>query len=201
MNPYFNQPIITKWNLARFAESLIPLINENKEKAISIATERINNFDNKYKIYWFKMMKKKIGLFGNEPNDEKIIESLLKWMFVNKADYTNTFCFLMNEKILDDKIYNNQDFINWKKQWQERLKLHNNSKEKSLEIMRSVNPLVIPRNHIVEETLNAANKDDLNPMLNLLEVLENPYQKQKTKNKYQSPGPITDEKYQTFCGT
>ena len=122
-------------------------------------------------------------------------------MHKNKADYTNTFCYLMNEKVLDEKIYTNQDFINWKKQWQERLKLHNNSKEKSLEIMRSVNPLVIPRNHIVEEALDAANKDDLNPMLNLLRVLEKPYQKQETKNNYQTPGAITDEKYQTFCGT
>ena len=198
---FFNQPGIAKWNLARFAECLIPLIDENKDKAIKMATECIDNFANIYQKYWLEMMRKKLGLKGEEIKDEGLIVELLSCMHKNKADYTNTFCFLMNEKILDDKIYNNQDFINWKKQWQERLKLHNNSKEKSLEIMRSVNPLVIPRNHIVEETLNAANKDDLNPMLNLLEVLENPYQKQKTKNKYQSPGPITDEKYQTFCGT
>ena len=198
---FFNQPGIAKWNLARFAECLIPLIDENKDKAIKMATECIDNFANIYQKYWLEMMRKKLGLKGEEIKDEGLIVELLSCMHKNKADYTNTFCFLMNEKILDDKIYNNQDFINWKKQWQERLKLHNNSKEKSLEIMRSVNPLVIPRNHIVEEALDAANKDDLNPMLNLLRVLEKPYQKQETKNNYQAPGPITNEKYQTFCGT
>ena len=122
-------------------------------------------------------------------------------MHKNKADYTNTFCFLMNEKILDDKIYNNQDFINWKKQWQERLKLHNNSKENSLEIMHLANPLVIPRNHKVEEALRAANNDDLNPMLKLLNVLEKPYENQEAIINYQSPAPASDTKYQTFCGT
>ncbi len=198
---FFNQPGIAKWNLARFAESLIPLIDNNKDKAIEMATECINNFASVYQKFWLEMMRKKLGLTGEEIKDEGLIVELLSWMHKNKADYTNTFCYLMNEKVLDEKIYTNQDFINWKKQWQERLKLHNNSKEKSLEIMGSVNPLVIPRNHIVEEALDAANKDDLNPILDLLRVLEKPYQKQETKNNYQAPGPITGEKYQTFCGT
>ena len=198
---FFNQPGIAKWNLTRFAESLIPLINNNKDKAIKMATECINNFAKIYQKHWLDMMRKKLGIAGEEIKDEGLIVELLSWMHKNKADYTNTFCFLMNEKILDDKIYNNQDFINWKKQWQERLKLHNNSKEKSLEIMHLSNPLVIPRNHKVEEVLIAANKDDLNPMLNLLKVLKKPYEKQETTNNYQAPAPITNEKYQTFCGT
>ena len=198
---FFNQPGIAKWNLARFAESLIPLIDDNKDRAIEMATECINNFARVYQKFWLEMMRKKLGLKSEEIKDEGLIIELLSWMHKNKADYTNTFCYLMNEKVLDEKIYTNQDFINWKKQWQERLKLHNNSKEKSLEIMRSVNPLVIPRNHIVEEALDAANKDDLNPMLNLLKVLKKPYEKQETTNNYQAPAPITNEKYQTFCGT
>ena len=198
---FFNQPGIAKWNLARFAESLIPLINVNKDKAIEMATECINNFAKIYQKNWLEMMRKKLGLKGEEIKDEGLIVELLSWMHKNKADYTNTFCFLMNEKILDDKIYSNLDFINWKKQWQERLKLHNNSKEKSLEIMHLANPLVIPRNHKVEEVLTAANKDDLNPMFNLLKVLKKPYEKQETTNNYQAPAPITNEKYQTFCGT
>jgi len=198
---YFNQPGITKWNLARFAECLIPLIDSNKDKAIKIATETINGFSEIYKKNWFKMMCKKLGLLGEELKDEGLIIDLLTWMHQNKADYTNTFCYLMNEKIKEDKIYSNQGFISWKQQWQERLKLHNNSPEKSLKLMHSANPLVIPRNHKVEEALEAANNDDLNPMNNLLKILEKPYESQKGISDYQSPAQPSNEKYQTFCGT
>ena len=147
------------------------------------------------------MMRKKLGLIGKDLKDEGLIIDLLTWMHQNKADYTNTFCYLMNEKIKEDKIYSNQGFISWKQQWQERLKLHNNSTEKSLKLMRSANPLVIPRNHKVEEALDAANKEDLNPINNLLKMLEKPYENQKGISEYQSPAPTSDQKYQTFCGT
>ncbi len=198
---YFNQPGIAKWNLARLAESLIPLIDNNKDKAIKIATETINGFAELYKKNWFKMMRKKLGLLGEELKDESLIIDLLTWMHQNRADYTNTFCYLMNEKIKEDKIYSNQGFISWKQQWQERLKLHNNSPEKSLKLMHSANPLVIPRNHKVEEALEAANNNDLNPMKNLLKILEKPYENQEGIREYQSPAPPSDKKYQTFCGT
>ena len=107
----------------------------------------------------------------------------------------------MNENIKENKIYKDENFLGWKEQWQERLKMYNNSPEKSLKLMSSANPIVIPRNHKVEEALNAANNDDLNPMKNLLKVLEKPYESQKGISEYQSPSPITDKKYQTFCGT
>ena len=122
-------------------------------------------------------------------------------MHQNKADYTNTFCFLMNENIQENKIYNNQGFISWNQQWQERLKLNNNSPEKSLKLMRSAKPLVIPRNHKVEEALEAANNDDLNPIKNLLKILEKPYENREGIREYQSSAPPSNEKYQTFCGT
>ena len=198
---YFNQPGITKWNLARFAESLIPLIDNNKDKAIEMATEVINSFAEKYKKSWFKMMHKKLGLLGEDSKDENLIIDLLSWMHQNKADYTNTFCFLMNENIQENKIYNNQGFISWKQQWQERLKLHNNSPEKSLKLMCSVNPLVIARNHKVEEVLKEANNGNLNPFNDFLKVLEKPYEKQTKTNNYQFPAQSSEKKYQTFCGT
>ena len=198
---YFNQPGITKWNLARFAETLIPLIDNDKIKAIQIATKTINNFVEVYNKNWLEMIRNKLGLFGEEKKDKSLINDLFSWMQKNKADHTNTFCFLMNENIQEDKIYNNQNFLNWKKKWQDRLKLHNNPPEESLKLMRSANPLVIPRNHKVEEVLEAANKDDLNPMKNLLKVLEKPYESQEGISEYQFPAPPSDKKYQTFCGT
>ena len=123
-------------------------------------------------------------------------------MHHNKADYTNTFCFLMNENIQENKIYNNQGYISWKQQWQERLKLHNNSPEESLKLMRSANPLVIPRNHKIEEALAAAaNNNDLIQIHNLLKVLKNPYNNSSEIANYQSPPSPSNEKYKTFCGT
>jgi len=198
---YFNQPSITKWNLARFAECLITLIDKNKDKAIKIATETINSFEKIYEIKWLNMMRDKLGFFGEDPKDQVLILDLLTWMHQNKADYTNTFCFLMNEKIENDEIYNNDDFHIWKKRWQDRLELNNNNPKKYLKLMRSVNPSIIPRNHKVEEVLEAANNDDLKPMKNFLNILEKPYENQNKFFEYQSPAPINNEKYQTFCGT
>ena len=198
---YSNQPNITKWNLARFAECLIPLIDPNKDKAIEIATETINNFDKNYEIKWINMMRDKLGLFGQDPKDLVLILDLLTWMHKNKADYTNTFCILMNENVQKNKIYEDENFIIWKKRWEERLKLNNNNPEKFLKLMRSVNPLIIPRNHKVEEALEAANNNDLSPLIKLIKILEKPYDKQQENIDYQSPAPLGNKKYQTFCGT
>ena len=198
---YFNQPSITKWNLARFAESLIPLIDTNKDKAIKIATETINNFEKVYEINWLNMMRDKLGLFGEDPKDQVLILDLLTLMHQNKADYTNTFCFLMDEKILQNKIYKSENFLVWKQRWHERLKLYNNTPDKYLKLMHSANPLIIPRNHKVEEVLEAANNNNLSPMKNLLKVLHSPYDNHNNIAEYQSPGDVNNEKYQTFCGT
>jgi uncharacterized protein YdiU (UPF0061 family) len=198
---FFNQPGITKWNLARFAECLVPLINEDKNTGIQIATEIINSFSEIYQKNWFEMMRKKLGLLGQDAKDEKLIIDLLTWMHKNKADYTNTFCFLMNQNFQNKKIYSSQSFIDWKKQWQDRLKINTNSPEVSLKLMHSSNPLVVPRNHKVEEALESANSGDLNPTKNLLKILEKPYENKKEISEYQSPAPPSDKIYKTFCGT
>ncbi len=198
---YFNQPSITKWNLARFAECLIPLIDPKKDKAIEIATETINSFDKSYETKWINMMRDKLGLFGKDQKDQVLIIDLLTWMHKNKADYTNTFCFLMDENFQHNKIYNDENFLTWKEKWKERLKLNNNTPEKYLSLMKSVNPLVVPRNHKVEEVLESANKNDLSPLKKLINVLEKPYEKTKENIDYQSPAPVSDKKYKTFCGT
>ena len=198
---YFNQPSITKWNLARFAECLIPLIDPKKDKAIEIATEAINSFDKSYETKWINMMRDKLGLFGQDQKDQVLIIDLLTWMHKNKADYTNTFCFLMDENFQHNKIYNDENFLTWKERWKERLKLNNNTPEKYLSLMKSVNPLVIPRNHKVEEVLESANNNDLSPLKKLINVLEKPYEKTKENIDYQSPAPVSDKKYKTFCGT
>ena len=196
---FSNQPPITKWNLARFAECLIPLIDKDEDTAIKIATELIDNFQNIYEEKWLNMMRDKLGLFGDDKNDQTLINKLLDWMKNNNADYTNTFCHLMGVE-LDDEIYKNDDFKDWYNEWQKRLKL-NNSSDKHLELMKKNNPLVIPRNHKVEEALTDADKGNLETMNMFLKVLSNPYSVQENIIEFQKPAPISDEKYQTFCGT
>ena len=196
---FSNQPPITKWNLARFAECLIPLIDKDEDTAIKIATELIDNFQNIYEEKWLNMMRDKLGLFGDDKNDQILINKLLDWMKNNNADYTNTFCHLMGVE-LDDEIYKNDDFKDWYNEWQKRLKL-NNSSDKHLELMKKNNPLVIPRNHKVEEALTDADKGNLETMNKFLKVLSKPYSVQENIIEFQKPAPISDEKYQTFCGT
>ena len=106
----------------------------------------------------------------------------------------------MNEKVKENSDYLDQDFQNWKKRWIERLKTNNNSPEKYMKLMKTVNPLVIPRNHKVEEALKAAEEDNFKPTTKLIEILKTPYTQQKDILDYQAPSPL-NEKYQTFCGT
>ncbi len=197
---YCNQPIITKWNLSRFAECLLPLIDENQEKAIKIATQAINSFEEKYEKNWMDMMRNKLGLQGSNDKDKSLILDLLTWMHEKNADYTNTFCHLMNIKVEKETLYQDNNFVNWKTRWQDRLSKNEILKEESIKLMRNTNPLVIPRNHIVEEVLSAADQNNFEPINKFLEILKNPYSDQEDISDYQSI-PILDKKYKTFCGT
>ena len=197
---YCNQPVITKWNLSRFAECLIPLIDKNQKKSIELATEVINSFENKYEEKWLNMMRDKLGLFGAEDKDKFLILDLLTWMHQKKLDYTNTFCHLMDFETEKKENFKDNIFLDWKKRWQDRLKDNNNTPEKYMKLMRSVNPLVIPRNRKIEEVLNDANNNNIKPFKEFLEILKNPYSEQKNIKDFQIPS-TSNEKYQTFCGT
>tara|TARA_B000000532_G_C18866127_1_gene406318 strand:- start:638 stop:2086 length:1449 start_codon:yes stop_codon:yes gene_type:complete len=197
---YCNQPVITKWNLSRFAECLIPLIDKNQKKSIELATEVINSFENKYEEKWLNMMRDKLGLFGAEDKDKFLILDLLTWMHQKKLDYTNTFCHLMDFETEKKENFKDNIFLEWKKRWQDRLKDNNNTPEKYMKLMRSVNPLVIPRNRKIEEVLNDANNNNIKPFKEFLEILKNPYSEQKNIKDFQIPS-TSNEKYQTFCGT
>jgi len=199
---YINQPGIAKWNLLRFAETLIPLIDEKKERAIKIAEDIINNFGNIYKENWLKMMSDKIGLFGIDIKDEKLILDLLELMNKKKYDYTNTFCSLMKKDIKKENLYKDTDFIYWYKRWIYRLKRNNKPIDLSIKKMREVNPLVIPRNHKVEEALNSVNTNgDLKLFDKLLKILQNPYEDRPGNFEYQFGTKKNTKTYKTYCGT
>jgi uncharacterized protein YdiU (UPF0061 family) len=198
---YNNQPRITKWNLARFAECIIPLIDQDEQKAILIATETINNFEKLYEEKWLNMMRDKLGLFGEDKDDKHLIFELLTWMENNKADFTNTFCNLMEIQSIKDPIYQNQEYLNWTAKWKKRLEKNNTGKEKYLELMRSVNPIFIPRNHKVEEALKDASENKLETLSQLLKVIKYPYKDNGMLKDYQQPMSNENGNYKTFCGT
>jgi uncharacterized protein YdiU (UPF0061 family) len=197
---YCNQPAITKWNLSRFAECLIPFIDQDESKAVKSATEIIETFGKKYEEKWLKMMRKKLGLLGEDNKDKFLIVDLLTWMHQNKVDYTNTFCHLMKLKDYDDDLFKDDSFQKWKKNWLERLKLNNNTQENYIKLMRSVNPLVIPRNHKIENALEKANDGNLEPFNELLEILKAPYNLQENISHYLKMNTSFKD-YKTFCGT
>ena len=192
-----NQPGIAQWNLARLAEALVPLLDQDQNKAIDIGEEIIGSFNDKYKKSYMQMMRNKLGMFEDREEDEQLIQDLLNLMFENKFDYTNTFVSLMHEN--NPEIFNNEQFKEWHKRWRTRLTTANKPLNSSREIMKENNPVIITRNHKVEEALSAANEGDLTVIEKLLSALERPYVQREDIKIYQTAS--TEAGYKTFCGT
>jgi serine/tyrosine/threonine adenylyltransferase len=199
---YGNQPSIAGWNLARFAETLLPLFHDDQEKAIELAQDAISDFSDQFNSHWLVGMRVKLGLFHEEKEDESLIKELLNLMKNHSADYTNTFKALTLDKKEDNQLFNSPEFAEWHAKWQERRGRQGESKESSDELMRNSNPAVIPRNHRVEEALEAAVKEeDYSVMKKLLNVLSNPYAYSPEQVEYCKLPPETEGPYRTFCGT
>lgn len=199
---YSNQPPIAAWNLARFAETLIPLLDENEERAIEIAQHEISNFTEIYQKNWMAGMRSKLGIFNEENNDEALFEELLDIMHKNAADYTNTFRALTLDELSGMKLFDTDEFSKWHSKWQERLGRQMQTQNSAYGLMRSSNPAVIPRNHRVEEALEAAvNKGDYSVMEKLLKVLSNPFEYSQEQKEYCTLPETSDLPYKTFCGT
>ena len=199
---FSNQEIICHWNLSRFAETLIPLLDKDQNKSIEIGKEIINSFQEKFKIKWLSMMKKKFGFINDMQDDLKIINQFLNWMHLNKADYTNTFNHLIDDNFTNDEIYKRDSFIDIKKSWKERIK-QNHIDKIHIKIMKFNNPTIIPRNHIVEESLNdLIENNDFNKFRNLIEIIKKPYESKIDNDFYKMPASLKfTSNYKTFCGT
>ncbi len=196
-----NQPVIIQWNIARFCESLLPLIAQNPEDGIKVAEDIIKTFPKLYNISWIKMMKNKLGISGESKEDEKLINDLLNLMQKYSVDYTNTFSDLTYKNFSKGSFYQNEEFKNWHKVYENRLKNGFLSNKDSLNLMRSNNPYVIPRNHNVEHVINESLKNNYEPLFEILSVLKNPYKKEKVLKKYTLPSDLSNRVHQTFCGT
>lgn len=195
-----NQPNIAEWNLARFAEALLPLFDAEKNKTIEIAEQEISKFKDIFKIYFTEMMKRKLGLITNEGGDDSMIKDFFQIMHENEADYNNTFVYLMNNSLAQEKLIHNKKFIHWKNKWFLRISQKQDI-IKAKEIMQKNNPIIIPRNHLVEQALGQAEQGDLSLFKKLLSILKNPYQDQEGIDSFKQPRPYSEKGYQTFCGT
>jgi uncharacterized protein YdiU (UPF0061 family) len=194
---FANQPSIIHWNLVRLAECLLPLIDKNEKKSIEIAQNTLNDFSSLFKDEWLQMMRKKIGIEDQSDEDEELINNLVKWMQSKNPDFTNTFCNLMNYEHANDEVFEDNDFDTWKKNWKKRVK----SKE-YLKTMININPVLIPRNYLVEEALNEAETNNkLDKFNDLNRAISSPYQLKNVHIKYLMTPSKTNIPYKTFCGT
>ena len=198
---YANQPKIAQWNLARFAETLLTLIDKDLDKAVELAGEIINQFPEIYRGKWLSMMCSKLGLFHVRKGDEQLVSELLDWMSINKVDYTNTFRALSQLEKPGGEVYQNGQFQTWFSRWQNRLEDNIKSNESSIELMESLNPAVIPRNHKVEEALESATAGNLKPFKELIGALEDPYTNRASLDPYKKAPKPGGGVYKTFCGT
>ncbi|WP_112182478.1 MULTISPECIES: YdiU family protein [Paraliobacillus] len=199
---YGNQPPIGGWNLARFAETLVPLLHENQEEAVKIAQDELLKYEEHYRSNWLQGMRAKIGIVKEEDEDEALIVDLLRMMEEHDADYTNTFRALTFDNYEDEVLFETPAFAKWKERWHARLDIQRESKDVIHNLMKKSNPAVIPRNHRVEEALEAAVKNnDYSVMEQLLAVLKKPYAHTTDQEVYAFVPARTDRYYQTFCGT
>ncbi|WP_163536744.1 protein adenylyltransferase SelO [Gracilibacillus sp. YIM 98692] len=199
---YGNQPSITGWNLARFAETLLPLLHEDQSKAVEMAQEELYRFSDLYHANWLNGMRSKLGIFTGEQQDVSLIEDLLHLMEEHEADYTNTFRALTFEKFEGMKLFESKEFNDWYKRWQERLENQTESKQSINQLMQENNPAVIPRNHRVEEALKAAvEKGDYSVMDQLVCVLSDPYAHSDEQEPYTTLPEPSAKPYVTYCGT
>lgn len=212
---FANQPRIASWNLARFAETLLPLFDADEKKAIELGQAALAEFGESFNRHWAQGMRAKLGLIGEEDADGELVTALLGLMQQHQADYTNTFRRLSgrggdaqpgeaaatNALPGTEALFAAKEFVDWAGLWWARLGRQNIAPAAALENMRSVNPAVIARNHKVEEALSAANTGDLSVLQKLLLVIANPFNEMPDNAEYRTPAPTGGEPYRTFCGT
>ena len=203
-----NQPLIAQWNMACFANSLLALIDKDTEKATAKAQKVINNFPNKMGEAVMNVMCKKIGLDSTKTNSQETLTKLLRIMLDNKSDYTLTFRYLSEiikgkrESLFKQQFLEHNQISNWLKEWKELIEDQNLDKKEIASSMESLNPVFIPRNHLIERAIKAAvENNDFSEMKTLLTILSKPYEEQSKYDEYMKPPKPHEVVHQTFCGT
>jgi uncharacterized protein YdiU (UPF0061 family) len=206
---YGNQPKIAQWNLARFAETLLPLLDPNPERAVELANEAVSAFTLRFEEHWLAGMRNKLGLASNEDGDLELANALLRAMYENDADFTLTFrrlCDAAADEKADAKVRalfaNPTAYDDWAARWRSRLVAETLEPSARAQAMRTINPAFIPRNHRVEQALNAAIEyGDFSLFAEMLSVLSRPYEDQAAFADYANAPDANERVFRTFCGT
>jgi uncharacterized protein YdiU (UPF0061 family) len=190
-----NQPSIAQWNLARLAETLLPLIDDDEPRSIELATGILKKFPEEHRRHWLAGMRAKLGLHAEEDGDPALINHLLQLMQAQELDYTQTFRNLSDGAIPEP-------LAAWAETWRERLARDRPDMAAAFAAMRKINPVYIPRNHMVDQALTAAvAHGDFGPFHELCEVLQHPFDERPEFARYAAPPAPGQAIIQTFCGT
>lgn len=197
-----NQPGIIQWNLSIFAGTLLPFLDDNQEKAIESAQDVIKEFGPRFEDKWYQMMGNKLGFNKTGSQEKVLINQLLSWMQRSEADYTNTFLIISNPEKKPVHFDADEEFHKWHTAWKTLIEKQHNGLSAVRKRMARINPLNIPRNHLVEEALTeASTHSDYAKFNSLLEKLKKPYQENWDEKDLQEVPPGFDEQYKTYCGT
>ena len=199
---YGNQPAVTAWNLARLAEALLPLIDDDSDAAVAAATTVLEGFPDRFHAEYRPLMTAKLGLDAVDTGGE-LVDDLLALMHEQRVDFTSGFRSLSFAARGDAEpalaLFDGAEtFDGWLERWTAEL---GPDREAVATAMDAVNPIYIARNHIVEEALDAATAGDLEPAQQLLAVLADPFVERPGLERYAEPAPVDFGPYQTFCGT
>jgi serine/tyrosine/threonine adenylyltransferase len=190
---YGNQPPVAQWNLARLAEAMLPLLGTDMDGAVERATASLDRFPDLFERHWLDGMRAKLGLFTREPDDRALVDDLLAWM--------QRFRMLTASSLAEETARADAELSDWQRRWHARLERQPQSRTEAEELMRRHNPAVIPRNHKVEEALDAATAaSDFSVMERLLDALATPYDHDRDLAAFTTPGD-RGSSYRTFCGT
>jgi len=204
---YANQPPIAQWNLARLAETLLPVLDGDPDTARELATAVLGTFPERFTECWQRGMGAKLGLTNGVGEDEALIDDLLALMEAGRVDFTSFFRALSSSLRADGArpraLFAQPDaFDAWQQRWHARLPAGAADRTAIADAMDRVNPVYIPRNHLVEEALAAATAGDLAPFERLLGVLARPFDVRPGLESYAAPAAADfDASYRTFCGT
>ncbi|MFN7225069.1 MAG: protein adenylyltransferase SelO [Paracoccaceae bacterium] len=196
---YANQPLILGWNLSKLAESLLPLMGD-PDAAVAVLNDRLAGVATLYQAEWLAVMRRKLGLLGAQDGDADLAAAFLAAMDGQGADWTLAFRRLAAAAKGDPAplraLFADPTALDlWLPHWQARLQ------PDAAEHLRAVNPLVIPRNHMVEAALQAAEQGDLAPFTALLAQVTDPYTDRPGRDAFALPAPSGFGDYVTFCGT
>jgi uncharacterized protein YdiU (UPF0061 family) len=195
------QPQIAGWNLARFAETLLPILDPSPDAALEQANQALAGFSARFEHHWLAALRAKLGLFTTEPEDAALAADLLNWMHQTHADYTHTFRNLRPQVAPESSPSTDANFSNWQRRWTERLIRQPQPPSEVTRLMKAHNPAIIPRNHEVESALVAATAGDLPHFEQLLAALARPYDETGQPGGLLNPPPPGTPICQTFCGT